>query len=250
LRFEKKILFYDLSSAKKSREFTVESEIIDYCISSDMRWIGVSCGHFIEFYDILTGINLEKMICANNGVEFSPNLDFLLVSYRNSSHLGLFYNNSHFNEFLAVKTEVIHDFEDNDLVEFGKNNALFRNIVKNYGESTFYVENMKIKGLGLSEGNLIENIKNSDLEGVEGFLMNLKKDGIVRILDELNKHMKSEFDLILSILYKILIYHSKIIEEKDILSFYESYSAEWCNFENECLKAISYLEFEKKELFN
>jgi WD40 repeat protein len=257
LRLNRKVLFYDMENGKISREFVTDENIISYSISCDVRWLGIGCENVVYVFDVLTGALLEKIECSIKNIEFSPNLDFLVISSSLSPSLNLYYNNSNFSEHLLAKKRIEFEYkgeERNDILKINKNSVIYKSMM-NFGErceeeNNFYIENIADENArDLMGGDVIENIRNSPAANLDDVISRMEKSDVLRVINEMSGRIRMDFDLIQGVLYRILKYHSDKIEIEDIEEFYGIFCGEWNVFENNCLKTISYLEFEKKRTF-
>ncbi|AFN83123.1 hypothetical protein EROM_060280 [Encephalitozoon romaleae SJ-2008] len=233
------VLFYDDGV---SRAFKMGDEIVDYCLSSDSKWIAILCNRNVFLYDILTTTLLDMLALDNEAkfIRFSPNLDFLLVVSRGND-LILFSNKSNFQSSARPKEAALNFSEFKE-----RSNA--KEAVWKHKRGSLYSELLLLKGL---ENNLEGKDSSSTdsskmLEKLldEDWIRGMDKNDILKVVDLITPHALTSMDIFQRILFNVLRYKSHLLESRDIHILNEKFIREWNDFEEDAMKVMGYLSVE------
>jgi U3 small nucleolar RNA-associated protein 21 len=255
--------FYDENIG---RSFGTSDVITDYCISHDMRWIGVLYGRRVLLYDIVTAALLDTLELAEDAklVRFSPNLDFLVVVLL-SNDIVLLSNKTYF---------VTVERPEETALSFSELQAASADREQRWERSkkSFYMELLLLRGLARSEavvggcseadtsqaagvdradeGSLLYNVSADTLNKLldEDWIKTLDKEQVLRIMELMVPHMHDSMELVQRILFKMLKNKSHMLGPDDVLSFCQAFDEKWLEYEGDMLKTIGYLGTERDRL--
>ncbi|AFM98404.1 hypothetical protein EHEL_060300 [Encephalitozoon hellem ATCC 50504] len=237
------ILFYDDGV---SRVFKSSDKIVDYCVSSDSKWIAILSNQNVFIYDILTTTLLDMLVLDSEAkfIRFSPNLDFLLAVSRDND-LILFSNKSNFQSSAEPKEAVLN------LSEFRKRSSA-EEAGWRHKRGNLYSELLLLKGL---QNNFEErDSNNSDgsemLEKLldEDWVRSMSKEDVQKVICLVTPHVLTSMDIVQRILFNVLRYKSHMLEPNDIHVLNEKFAKEWNDFEENAMKVIGYLGIESDGL--
>jgi U3 small nucleolar RNA-associated protein 21 len=244
--------FYDTGMA---RRFDAPDAVTDYCISKDLRWLGILCSKRVLLYDIVTASLLDTLEFAEDAmfIRFSPNLDFL-VAVLASNDIVLLSNKTYFST-VRKPEEAALNFSEFQRINEDREQRWERN------KNSFYMELLLLRGLEIDgdqrskagtsmDKGALYKIPSETLNRLldEDWIKTLDKEQLLRIMGLMLPHMHDSMELVQRILFKMLRNRSHILSPSDVQEFYQAFDGKWLEYEDDMLKTIGYLGMEKNSL--
>lgn len=221
---ERTIVFYDVLTTKKGRQFDIEVCVSSFFISDDVSLLTVCTEESILIYDIRTTNLIEEFKNKPDAAVTSLNNEF--VTILEGGVVKCFYNNTLFDDTLLLNKNL-------GLMPIKQRENMKTQVIETFDD--------------LLQTSLVDSFK---LLGPEKFnaIISNNLDKIDLLFSACSKLLNSQFEDTQLVLHEILKLTHKSISFDTAKSFYDQYAPKFDKLFAEYTKAVAYSKFEELSL--